>query len=109
MPEPSYIIRQGDHGVTIDDTLTDEDGVVANLTGATVVFNIAPIGGGSASSLSPVTSGGTTGTVSYEFGTADTDTAGTYKAEWEVTYGGGEVQTFPNGSYIVVRVVEAVN
>ena len=45
------------------------------------------------------------GAVHYEWGTGDTDTAGTYSAEWEVTYSGGGVATFPDDGYLTVNVV----
>lgn len=36
-----------------------------------------------------------TGIVSYQFQPGDLDQTGRYRYEWEVTYGDGEVMTFP--------------
>lgn len=35
---------------------------------------------------------------------ADTDTAGRFEAEFEVTYADGAVETFPNDGFIVVQI-----
>lgn len=46
----------------------------------------------------------TVGDVTYVWGFPP-GTANLYLAEWEVTYSGGLVQTFPNGGYVTVLVV----
>lgn len=111
MPEPDYFIRVGDGSVVITDVLSDEDGDPVNISGATVEFHLAPIQGGAAiinasASNDQATAG--TGHVSYTFGTTVPGTAGLYLGEWEVTYNGGGVQTFPNDRYILVRATEGV-
>lgn len=45
------------------------------------------------------------GSVSYPWLAADTDVAGTYEAEFEVTFAGGEKRTFPADSYFYVTVI----
>lgn len=47
-------------------------------------------------------------TLRYTMSVADTDTPGNYDGEFEVTYSGGEVETYPNAEYITVRVVEGI-
>lgn len=46
---------------------------------------------------------GTKGAASYEF--PDGLDAGGYRYEWEVTYDGGEVETFPNDGWLYLAVV----
>ena len=44
------------------------------------------------------------GIVSYSRGATDTDTAGLYMAEWEVTFAGGIPMTFPGNGHLYVNV-----
>ena len=41
----------------------------------------------------------------YVWQTGDTDTAGTFQGEFEVTYTSGEIETFPNDGYIGIEVL----
>ena len=106
MPEPDHIVKRGDKGTQITATLEDEDGAPANLTGAAVSFRMAPLAGGSliVSAAATIVGVATLGNVAYTWGTADTDEAGFYAAEWQVTYGGGNIQTHPNGGYTVIQI-----
>jgi hypothetical protein len=47
----------------------------------------------------------TNGIVQYQWVTGDTDVASSYKAEFEVAWGDGTFETFPNSKYIAVKVV----
>jgi hypothetical protein len=44
------------------------------------------------------------GVVEYQWVTGDTDTAGRFDIEWEVTWADGRIQTFPGEGYGVVNV-----
>ena len=44
------------------------------------------------------------GIVSYSWGATDTDAAGLYMAEWEVTFAGGIPMTFPRNGNLCVNV-----
>ena len=48
---------------------------------------------------------GEEGWVEYAWGATDTDTAGTYRAEWEVT-AAGKTRTFPARGYLFIEVVD---
>jgi hypothetical protein len=106
MPEPTYVLRRNDAGVTIARTLTDEDGDAISIAGATVRFRMAPIAGGATvvDEAATIVGDGTGGQVTYTFAAADSATAGRYLAEWQVTFSGGAIQTFPNGGYEDVLV-----
>jgi hypothetical protein len=109
MPEPDYIIKRGDFGSSIAATLLDENDQPANLTGSSVSFRMVPIAVGGTlvvSSAATIVGVATLGNVSYEWAQGDTDDAeGFYLGEWQVTYAGGDPQTFPNGDYTVIQVV----
>jgi hypothetical protein len=47
-----------------------------------------------------------TGTISYTFVAADTDTVGAFNVEVEITWSDGGVQTVPNTGYWTVQVVD---
>lgn len=82
-----------------------------DLTGATVRFNLRPANGGSVkvsrAAAVVVTETGTP-TVRYDWQAADTDTAGYFDGEFEVTYAGGAIETFPNSGYIRVTIGEDI-
>lgn len=77
------------------------------LTGATVRFNMrnqktrAVVVSRAAAR---VVTAAVTPTVAYDWQAADTDEDGFFEAEFEVTYPGGAVETFPNDSFIGVRI-----
>jgi hypothetical protein len=100
-----FEIKQNDLLPEITATLLEPDDSPLDLTGATVRFvmrhtsmaNVAKVAA-AATVVSP-----TAGTVKYIWTGTDTDTAGDYLAEWEVTYPAGTLSV-PNTGYILVRI-----
>ena len=105
----SFYVKQNDTSPIMLATLQDADGVAVGLVGATVRFHMRAIG----SSQTKVDSAATivsavAGSVSYSWSASDTNTIGSYQAEFEVTYGDGRVETFPNNGYISVEIIDDV-
>ena len=48
------------------------------------------------------------GLVTYSFTAANTDTAGVYHAEIEVTYSDSTIETFPNNDWIVITILDDI-
>jgi hypothetical protein len=102
-----FVIRKGDRLPELTATLNDSAGSAVNLTGSTVEFHMRSTAGGTpkvdaaATLVTP-----SAGTVKYVWATNDTDTAGSYYGEFEVTFGDGRKQSFPNPGYITISVTD---
>jgi hypothetical protein len=86
-------------------TLKDANGTPVDLTGASVRFHMRAVGATTAkvdAAAALVTAA--SGIVKYAWIAGDTDTAGRYEAEFEVTFGDSSVETFPNRGFIPVMV-----
>lgn len=110
MPVADFTIKQGDTSSAIYATLENSGGTAVDIQGAAVSFKMAPINGGTVTVSAAASnlqngdgSDGSRGDVSYTW-SSSLGTAGFYLAEWQVTYAGGAVQTFPNDSYVLVNV-----
>lgn len=105
----AFYIKQNDTSPAMLATLQDANGNAINLTGASVRFHMRSIGGGN-----PVVDAAATvvtaasGIVRYNWVAADTDTVGTYQAEFEVTYADASIETFPNDGYIAVQIIDDI-
>lgn len=92
-----YKIKAGDTGPPIFATLYDPDGLPYDLTGAVVRFHMRELSGSIVvDKLADLVNGGLTGGVAFrDWAAADTETAGKYLGEFEVTFVTGVVQSFP--------------
>lgn len=105
----TFNIKRGDTSPSMLATLQDANGSAVDITGATVRFHMRKTG----SSATVVDEAATVvtadaGLVRYDWQTSDTDTVGSYQAEFEVTYSDGTIETFPNNSYIPVNIVSDI-
>ena len=103
------VLKQNDTAPKLQLTLRDGNGDLKNLIGAS-----AKICGRHKLTRELKISGtatvtGTTGLIEYQWQAADTDTAGIYELEVEVTYSDATVETFPSGSYIQLRILGDVS
>lgn len=95
----TFYLKRGDTSPSLDYELEP----VGDLAGASCAFNMMDSEGlpvvdaVAATILEPKT-------VRYSWRPQDTDTAGTYRAEFRVTYADGRHETFPNAGFITVLV-----
>tara|TARA_Y100000310_G_scaffold343774_1_gene452954 strand:+ start:604 stop:939 length:336 start_codon:yes stop_codon:yes gene_type:complete len=110
MASPTFYIKQNDTTPKLEAFLQDDKGRPVNLTGATTIFHMRLTSDLSAkvSSGSTTLESGTKGHVSYGWSSSDTDTAGIYQAEFQVTFVSGAIETFPNDDYIKVIITDDV-
>ena len=102
-----YYSRRGDTA-PLTDTLQNNLGIAVNLTGATIRFHAMDrLGVTLVNALATGPGGGAldvTGQVRYAVVAADVVNALTAFVEWQVTFGDGTIQTWPqndNGIWII--------
>lgn len=105
----AFYIKQNDTSPRLQATLKDGSGTAIDLTGASVNFHMRAVG----STTNKVDGSATiadedNGVVFYSWASSDTDTSGSFEAEFEVTYTGGAVETFPNDKYIQVEITDDI-
>jgi len=103
----AFTIKKNDTSPQIAATLQDGAGNAIDLTSATVRFHMKKIGASTASTDAAATViDANAGSVKYEWVATDTANAGTFQAEFEVTYTNGGVETFPNDQSIAIVITE---
>lgn len=80
----------------------------ADVTGATVRFRMMHLDGTFFLNQPAVIDDATNGIVHYVWQAGDTDVVGAYRCDFLVTFAGGAIQRFPQGSYLEVIVKAAV-
>lgn len=109
----SQAFKRNDTGPPIVITCLDGD-VPMNLTGAVsarfLMGTISATGVNFTKVAGACTfnSDRSTGKVTYDWADNDLNTAGEYKAEVEVTWASGDIQTFPADGYLTILVVADV-
>ncbi len=103
----AFRIKTNDTSPKLSVTLTDALGNPIGLAGCTARFHMKAFGASSlkidaVADIEDVVNG----IVEYSWQAGDTDTAGTYYGEIEVTYGDATVETFPNNGYFTIIIKE---
>jgi hypothetical protein len=100
----AFEIKQGDRRplfvVVLKDDFGEPSESIVNLTTATsAVFNMRAANAGAVkvNRGSATITNAAGGEVTYSWGTADTNTAGSFEAEVEITWNDGKPETFPGG------------
>ena len=105
----AFNIKQNDTRPIISATLIDGDGSIVNLDGATVSFKMRQAGQTTAKvNASATVADAAKGKVTYTWSASDTDTVGDFEGEFQVTYAGGGIQTFPNNKYIEIEITDDI-
>lgn len=101
-----WTIKQHDRLPSIQATFSSA-GAPVDLTSATAVKFIMRLatGGTPKVNAAAVIATPTAGVVRYDWIAADTDTAGSYVAEWQVTWAGGKQQTFPTLTFHSIEIL----
>lgn len=105
----AFTIKQNDTSPSMSATLTDASNNAINLTGASVQLHMEDLGGTIKVDSACTITDATSGVVRYDWTASDTDTVGTYRVEFEVTYADSSIETFPNKGYESVIVVGELN
>lgn len=100
-----FHIKQND---TAPSLLYDIADTSVILTGASVVFNMRDRSGVIVSRATAAIESTTPPTLRYDWSAADTAKVGGFQAEFEVTYSGGKVETYPNTGYISVIIQDDI-
>ncbi|NOU98473.1 BppU family phage baseplate upper protein [Paenibacillus planticolens] len=99
----SLNIKRHDTRTAIKATLKMPSGNAVDLTGATVKFTMTKYGRALANREADVLDA-VNGTVAFIFLPEEVTETGTMKAEFEVTYPDGAIETFPNSGYIAITI-----
>jgi len=98
----TFYIKRGDTSPSIKYALDPE---TTDLTGASVLFKMRSAAGVTQTNRAGVIITATgTPTVQYNWISADTADAGTFSAEFQITYASGAIETFPNSEFITVQI-----
>lgn len=101
-----FYIKRNDTSPAIRANLLDGDGNAVDVTAATIRFHMSEPNGTVVIDAAGTIVNAAGGIVEYQWQAGDTDTAGYFNTEFEVTYGDGTIETFPNSTYQRVRIIE---
>ena len=100
-----FWIKQNDTAPSLQAILKDGDGNAVDLTGATVEFHMSSVDRTTKTvSQSANIVDAVAGKVQYDWQAGDTDTPGTFLAEWQVTYSNGTTETFPANGFFEITI-----
>lgn len=106
-----FYLKQNNTARPFVAVLRDDEGPV-DLTDATVLFVMQQSGESepkvNASAVVDPDQTANKGKVTYSWASEDVDTAGTFLAEWVVTFDDSRVQSFPNEGQLVVGIAPAL-
>jgi hypothetical protein len=103
-----FTIRQDDTLPNLVATLKNAAGTGIDLstgvTGVKFIMNNIASGTNKVNAACTITTPAS-GIVTYEWLAADTDTAGAFRGEFQITYTSGKILTCPNATYVTIDVI----
>lgn len=104
-----FYIKQNDTREAIQIICEKGDGTAEDLSvggTATVKFIMASAAGAATKvdAAGSIVGSAANGVVQYQWASGNTDTAGTFLAEFQVTFGDGRIFTYPNTAYITIHI-----
>ena len=106
----AFYFKQNDTAPIILVTLKDGNDAAVDLTGATAVFKMRPVGQTTVKTdAAAIIHNADAGQVRYEWVAADTNTIGSYEAEFQVTFVDGKIETFPNSDFIRITITDDIS
>jgi 5-hydroxyisourate hydrolase-like protein (transthyretin family) len=105
----AFYIKQNDTSPSLQATLKDASGSAINLSGASVQIHMEAVDGTLKVNKTMTVTDQVNGIVEYDWVSGDTDTAGTYYVEFQVTYSDSTIETFPNNNKEVIIIRPELN
>lgn len=103
-----FIIKRNDTVPTLQLVCERPAGTPKDLTGASARFHLKNSAGTVIVDQPAAITDAVNGVVEYAWAPTDTATAGYFQFEVEVTYSGGEIETFPQEGNLVLKVYEDI-
>lgn len=97
----TFTIKRGDTSPELVYTLSP----AVSLAGASVVFNAVQRYGDGKIERAPASIIDSEGVIGMAFTSEQTAIAGIYRAEFEVTFSDGSIETYPNADYLLLNIV----
>lgn len=106
----AFYIKQNDTAPILLVSLKDGNDAAVDLTGATVTFKMRPVAQTTVKTdAAAIIHNADGGQVRYEWVAADTNTVGSYEAEFQVTFVDGKIETFPNSDFIRITITDDIS
>lgn len=102
---PDVTLKRNDTAPFFTATCTDSAGDAVDISNSTVRFHMRDTSGAIKVDAAAEIVSGPAGTVKYEWTADDTDQAGFFQAEVEVTFADGTIRTFPTTKHALVLIV----
>lgn len=99
------VLKRGDTRTAIRATLLEPSGSPVDLAGASVRFIMSDFRGNQRIDRMAEIVDASQGKVWFVFEPGETEEAGTYRSEFEVTFSDGRKETYPNSGYLTIEII----